>query len=84
MLPEDEPILVAVVTFFYLGGSGCLEIRDHEEYPRQVVDCGNPGETDQYCVLAHGSIGDNACPVGDCGLSPVQAETWGAIKGLYR
>jgi hypothetical protein len=84
MLAEDEPILVGVVTFFYLGGSGCLEIQDHAEYPRQVVDCSDPGETDQYCVLAHGSIGGFVGPVGDCGLVPVQAETWGAIKGLYR
>jgi hypothetical protein len=84
MLPEDEPVLVAVVTFLYLGGSGCLEIRDHEEYPRRVVDCSDPGEIDQYCVLAHGGLGGYLCPAGDCGLVPVQAGTWGAIKGLYR
>ena len=84
MLSEDEPVLVAVVTFFYLGGSGCLEIRDHEEYPRWVVDCSEPGEVDQYCVLAHGSIGGSPCPDGGCQPAPVQGETWGTIKSLYR
>ncbi len=84
MLSEDEPILVAVMAFFYLGGSACLEIRDHLEYPRWVVDCGEPGEVDQYCVLAHGSIGGAACPDGDCSPVPVESETWGTIKSLYR
>ncbi len=84
MLSEDEPVLVAVVTIFYLGGAGCLEIRDHMEYPRWVVDCSEPGEVDQYCVLAHGSIGGYPCPVGDCQPVPVEGETWGTIKSLYR
>jgi hypothetical protein len=84
MLSDDEPVLVAVVTFLYLEGSGCLEIRDHEEYPRWVVDCNEPGEVDQYCVMAQGSIGGFACPDGDCLPAPVQSETWGAIKSLYR
>lgn len=84
MLSEDEPILVAAVTFFYLSGSGCLEIRDHWDYPRWVVDCGEPGEVDEYCVLAHGSVGGYVCPQGDCGPVPVQGGTWGMIKSLYR
>ena len=85
MLSDGEPVLVAVVTIFYLGGSGCLEIRDHEEYPRWVVDCSEPGEVDQYCVLAHGSIGDAyACAEGDCHPAPVERNTWGTIKSLYR
>lgn len=84
MLEESEPIAAAVVTFFYLGGSGCLQILDHADYPRWVVDCGQPQEVDQYCVLAHGSIGGLVCPEGDCGAVPVEEGTWGMVKSLYR
>jgi hypothetical protein len=84
MLAEDEPIAAAVVSFFYLGGSGCLQILDHQDYPRWVVDCAQPAEVDQYCVLAHGSIGGVTCPEGDCGAVPVEEATWGAVKSLYR
>ncbi len=81
----DEPVVIGCTIFFYLGGSGCLKLRDHLEYPRWVVDCSEPyGEVDQYCVLAHGTIGDATCPEGDCAPVPVEHQTWGTIKSLYR
>ena len=78
------PLPVARVLLFYLGGSACLEILDNTEYPRRVVDCSDPYEVDQYCVLANGSIGGATCADGDCVQVPVQGETWGTIKSLYR
>jgi len=80
----SDPALVGRVSFFYLGGSCCLEILDHPDYPRWVVDCSEPGEIDAYCVLAHASIGGADCPAGDCESVPVESETWGTIKSLYR
>ena len=81
---ENQPIVVGRVDFFYLIGSGCLEIRDHLEYPRWVIDCAEPGEVDYYCVYSHGTIGDSWCIPGDCPPVPVQNSTWGSVKSLYR
>ena len=80
----SDPVIAGYVTIFYLGGSCCLEILDHGVYPRWVVDCGDPGDVDSYCVLAHGSIGGAGCPEGDCSPVRVEGETWGTIKSLYR
>ena len=80
----DDPALVGIVRFFYLGGPCCLEILDHFDYPRWVVDCTDPGEIDYYCVLAHASISGGECLEGDCEQVPVDGVTWGTIKSLYR
>jgi hypothetical protein len=73
------------LSLFYLGGECCIRLLDHPDYPRWVVDCGEPyGEVDQYCVLAHASVGGAECPDGDCASVPVEGTTWGSIKGLYR
>jgi hypothetical protein len=53
---------------------------------KMVVDC--DFGADQFCVLGNGGIGMDA-PAGDgtcdtCIDTPVQEETWGAIKALYR
>jgi hypothetical protein len=81
---ESDPTVIGVVSCFYLGGEACLEILDHPDYPRWVVDCSEPGEIDTYCVLAHGSVGGGSCPDGDCPSVPVESESWGTIKSLYR
>ena len=81
---NDEVVAAGLIQMFYLGGSCCLQILDHEWYPRWVGDCSQPTEFDQYCVLAHGSIGGAPCPSGDCDGVPVHDETWGTIKSLYR
>ena len=79
-----DPLVVCLVTAFYVGGSCCLEILDHPDYVRWVCDCSDPVEVDDYCVFAHGSIGGADCPAGDCGTVPVEDFTWSAVKSLYR
>jgi len=82
-----DPVIVGYGTYFYLGGACCIEIVDHAEYPRWVVDCQEPGVVDYYCLAGHGSVGDAVCPDGEecpCGGSPVEDATWGGIKSLYR
>jgi hypothetical protein len=72
------------MSIFYLGGDCSLEIVDHLEYPRWVVDCSDPGEVDYYCVYMNGSIGEAVAPAGDCPGTPVEPATWGSIKAMYR
>jgi hypothetical protein len=67
------------------GAPCCLNIIDHPQYPRWVVDCTQPnGLVDYFCVLSNGSMAGAECPDGDCGASPVEDTTWGGIKSLYR
>ena len=80
--PPD--VCVGYVEMFYLGGECCVELLDHPEYPRWVIDCNDPPQVDYYCVLSHGSIGGPTCPDGDCQTTPAEGSTWGAIKSLYR
>ena len=81
---SEDPELVGFVSMFYLGGSCSIEILDHDEYPRWVVDCDDPWEIDEYCVYMNGSIGGAELPPGDCEFTPVEDASWGAIKSLYR
>ncbi|HYW68874.1 MAG TPA: hypothetical protein VE960_04655 [bacterium] len=83
-------VFLGRVDFFYLGGWCCIEIRDHTDYPRWVVDCQDPGQVHYYCVGNNGSVGGATCAPGeDCGFypcdnaSPVEDISWGAIKALY-
>ena len=77
---------IAKLNLFPLGPGCCIQILDHPEYPRWVVDCNDPGLVDYYCVRAHGSINGAACPDGEgCHCdTPVEDATWGGIKALYR
>ena len=78
-------VCVGYVSLFYLlEGSCCVELLDHPEYPRWVTDCNDPAEVDYYCIIAHGSVAGAVCPDGDCDQNPVENETWGGIKSLYR
>jgi len=81
-----DPIIVGYGTYFYLGGDCTIEVLDHADYPRWVVDCNDPGQVDYYCVAGNGSIGAGvATPGEDCPCdSPVEDATWGGIKALYR
>ncbi len=81
---EEEPVLVGYVTLFYLGGAAYVQILDHPDYPRWVVDCSVPGEFDLYCVYRNGSIGGAVAPAGDCGATPSEGGSWGTIKSMYR
>jgi len=81
-----EPVQIGKLDLFYLGTPGCVELLDHPDYPRWVVDCQEPGVVNYYCLLAHGSVGGFECPEGEdcpCG-SPVQDSSWSNIKALYR
>ena len=77
-------MVVGCVSLFYLGGACHLEILDHGDYPRWVLDCGDPGEVDEYCVYKNAAIGGAEVPPGDCESTPVHAGSWGAIKSMYR
>jgi len=80
------PVIVGYGTYFYLGGACSIEILDHAEYARWVVDCQDPGQVDYYCVFGHGSVAGATVPAGEqcpCG-NPVEDATWGGIKALYR
>jgi hypothetical protein len=81
-----DPVIVGYGTYFYLGGACCIQLLDHADYPRWVVDCQEPGQVDYYCLGGHGSVGGAVSPEGEvcpCG-SPVEDATWGGIKALYR
>ena len=85
VMGEQGPILVGYMEYFCIGsGPACLEILDHLDYTRWVVDCSDPGEVDYYCVLAHGIISGGSCPDGNCGYVPVDSRSWSTIKSLYR
>ena len=82
-----DPVVVGYGSYFYMGGDCCIQILDHVDYPRWVVDCNDPGLVDFYCIAGHGTIGAATCPgVEDCpcGGVPVEDATWGGIKALYR
>jgi hypothetical protein len=85
-VPYSEVTYIGRVEFFYLGGACDLQILDHWQYPRWVVDCGEPGNVTTYCVWSNGGIGKD--PVGgDASCQPntaVEATSWGAIKAMYR
>ena len=83
-----DPVVVGYGSYYYLGGACCIEILDHIDYPRWVVDCQEPGQVDLYCLEGHGVVDGGACvtPLDapcPCG-SPVEDATWGGIKALYR
>ncbi|MCD4690864.1 hypothetical protein K8S17_05325 [bacterium] len=74
----------ASVTLIPTGTAGEVTILDHDEYPRMVVDF--VGDTDVYCLWQNGGISMDPTPVEvECfGDTPVEFETWGSIKALYR
>ena len=79
-------LYVAKLGFVYLGTPGDVMILDHPESPRWVMDCGDPGELDYYCVWMHGGVGKPALE-GDeeCfPVVPVEDATWGSVKALFR
>ncbi|MBE9505305.1 MAG: hypothetical protein IMY84_00685 [Chloroflexi bacterium] len=83
-----DPVVVGHGSYFYLGGDCCIEILDHVDYPRWVVDCNDPGLVDLYCLEGHGIVGAGVCVTpleSPCPCdSPVEDATWGGIKALYR
>ncbi len=81
----DGPFMFfASASVFYLGAAGEVKIIDHVGYPRWVVD--SESEVDYYCVWTNGGVLMDPTPVepGCFGDTPVEEQTWGAIKALYR
>jgi len=81
----DGPFMFfAQVDLFALGGAGEVKILDHGDYPRWVVDSND--ELDYYCVWQNGGVLMDPTPVEvSCyGDVPVEEQTWGSIKALYR
>ncbi len=78
----DPVVCVGYLTLFYLGGECCIELKDHPEYPRWVIDCNDPLEVDLYMRYPDsGAVGAYiACPP----ITPVEDISWGSIKALYR
>jgi hypothetical protein len=67
----------------------CINILDHPDYPKWVVDCAEPfGEVHYYCVRYQGHVNGSGCVPADCPdsppPSPVESATWGAVKALFR
>lgn len=50
-------LLPAVVSYDY-----CIELLDHPDYPRRVVDCQDPGQVNYYQIFSHGAINGAYCP----------------------
>ena len=75
-------VCVAYVSLFYLGGECCIEVLDHPDYPRWVLDCNDPAQVDFYGILAGGGGAVNTAS--PCPTVPVEESTWGSVKALYR
>jgi len=78
--------MIGYASLFYLGGACAIDILDHADYPRWVVDCQEPGVVNYYCVWLNGGFGTTA-NAGDAmceANTPVEDATWGGIKALYR
>jgi hypothetical protein len=83
-------VYIGRIDMFYLGGACKLQILDHADYHRWVVDCQEPGIVTYYCVATNASIGTDDVWPGDvdcfpvCYVTPVEDVSWGAIKSMYR
>ncbi len=97
--PGGNGIVVAArITYLYTGGPGTITVLPHAygEIADIALDCNY--DIDHWCVASvashgfSGHFGVCAPPPGrltpldgDCELVvPVEAETWGTIKGIYR
>ena len=77
-------VVVGYLNLFPIAvGDCCVTILDDPDFPRWVVDCGDPADVDFYCVIENGTIGGATCLPGDC-PDAVEDATWGGIKALYR
>ena len=58
-----QVVVVGYLELFpFVSPNCCIELLDHPTYPRRVVDCQDPGETNRYRVISHGALGDVYCP----------------------
>lgn len=83
-----DPVIFAKLDLFLVAETGGdVMFLDHPEYPRWILDCTEPDAlVDFFCVWTHGGITKDPEP-GDVGCdanTPVEMQTWGAIKALYK
>ena len=78
----DPDVCVAYLSLFYLnpGGACCIELLDHPDYPRWVLDCNDPAQIDFYGLWRQGNVGGWVCP----DPVPVEDSSWGSIKAMYQ
>lgn len=81
-----DPVIFAKMDMLYLSGTGDVMFHDHPVDPRWVTNCDDPAVVDLFCVWTHGGIGKDPEPgdVGCEGNTPVEGQTWGAIKAMYK
>ena len=81
-----EPLLVGRWDIFEVGAGGNLCTRANADTGFDIsVDCDtqNPQAYSNAWTGA-ASDGTTPCQIDDCAATPVEASSWGAIKGLYR
>jgi hypothetical protein len=87
VLPGPEGIIcIANIPYYYLGTPGEVLIEASPVDGKATVDCNN--DLDFFCVLSNGGVGMEPVTPGDedcdCNPNPVEDNTWGGIKALYR
>lgn len=86
----SDPVVIGYLRILVLpDASGCLEILEHPQLGRRVLDFDDPPGEDSWCVLSHGSIDSRVCPEGDAEcpcpcLTHSNQQTWGAVKAMFR
>ena len=82
----DGLVCVARGELFYLGGAGQITLVDHPTNARWVVDC--HGLHSFFAICHNAGVFMDPYPSGEeCGpipYNPVEASSWGMIKGLYQ
>jgi hypothetical protein len=78
---------VAMIPWFYTGPPGDIVFLPNPVDGKATVDCDLLHHyIDIFCVRSNGALGQEVQTPGDehCVITGVEAETWGAIKALYR
>jgi hypothetical protein len=82
---EFGVVRVGVIQYLYLGVPGTLNLAPHPGTGYEVLDC--DFLSDFYCIFANVGVSvppDPGDPDCSCEINPVENETWGGIKSLYR
>jgi len=84
VVPNECDIVVIVKQPYFVSGAGTITILPSPVDGKQIVD--SNFDEDFYCVLANGGLGQDPPPGDDpCECdTPVEPESWGSIKALYR
>jgi len=84
--PDEHGIVVAgAVTYLYASPPGHIRLLPGPIDGNGALDCNNL--VDWWCVASHAGVHQDPPPPDPwcvCGYVPVEDESWGSIKGLYR